>query len=107
MGTYLTNELAALQVHIDLLTKMLQTLPEVDFRSIKDCVGYIPGKGLSKMCSILQLDQSKPKRAVAILSPGMGTELFWCCFNSGCNYKFACRATQSLLTCCKNKMELL
>ena len=96
MGSYLTNELAALQVHIELLTKMLQTLPEVDVRSIKDCVGYIPGKGLSKIFSVLQLDQSKPKRAVAILSPGMGTELFGC-FNSGSNYKFACRATQSLL----------
>ena len=96
MGSYLTNELAALQVHIELLTKMLQTLPEVDVRSIKDCVGYIPGKGLSKIFSILQLDQSKPKRAVAILSPGMGTEFFWC-FNSGSKYKFACRAIQSLL----------
>ena len=56
MGSYLTDELASLRVHIEQLNKMFQALPIVDIKKSKSLV------------SILKLDESKSRHPVGILS---------------------------------------
>ena len=67
MGSYLTNELSALQGLIEQLSKIFQTLPQaVDYKILESPAGKMAGNGLSKFKS--SPSESKPGR---ILTSGV------------------------------------